>query len=354
MRIVNILLSNQNGGVEQSFVAYTKILKDLNHQVLVIAGKGAPYISDLPSVEIREVDNIFGYYDFPAIFKIRKLIKNFNADLVFAHASRAVILAKKALKKSTPLIAINHSKNVKRSIGADVILSVNKEIFYKTVDLGQPATRSFVMPNFIDVDGWSLSENFDQDSFNLKNKIITIGAVSRLSPEKGLSYLIKALKILSDQNYSVKLKIAGSGALLPELKQLCCHLGLEKKVEFVGWVNDKPAFYKTIDIFCLPSLEETFGMVLLEAMAAFKPIIATNCDGPAMVLKNNVSAILVDKSKPELLPDLIAQSIIKLLNNPDMIFDLTTNAKKDLLRFYSYPVVKEKIQEVVAIATNNK
>lgn len=405
MNILNILLSNKNGGVEQSFVQYCRALKDLGHNVVALVKEGAPYIKDLEKLNILvlEIKNNFGYYDFFAVRKINQIIKNNSINLVFANAGRAIALAKKAIKGSVlnqtfrrifynfnfsktrvnpgkltfqknenhknflenfnlrhplkkpsdkiPLIAVNHSNNVKRSIGADIVLSVNKDIFYKTIDKGQPLGSSFVVPNFIEVpnevpnDG---ERKFDLEKFTFgKDKPFVIGAMSRLEKEKGVEYLIRAVKILSDKNYQVKLKIAGSGSSETELKKLCNNLGLNDRVEFVGWTLDKKAFYSNIDIFCLPSLNETFGIVLLEAMLYNKPIIATKTNGAGSILKDGVSGILIKNLNTKLLPNLIADAAVNLLDNPEMVFDFTTNARKDLINQYSMQAVCKSLANII-------
>lgn len=352
MKIANILLSNKNGGVEQSFVGYCKILQMLGHQVIAIVKTGAPYIEDLEvlKVEVFEIDNNWGYYDFFTIKKIHKIIKNNNINLVFAHTGRAIVLAKKAIKKLSkkiPLIAVNHSNNVKRSIGADIILSVNKNIFYKTIDCGQKPDSSFFVPNFIDIIDEKTPE-FNLENFTFsKDHLLVIGVVARLAKEKGLEYLIKAVKILVDNKYQVHLKIAGSGGEEKNLKALCNSLNLNKQVEFCGWIQNKKKFFSEIDIFCLPSLNETFGIVLLEAMLYNKPIITTKTDGAKTILKDGVSGILLDNSNLEILPELIANSVSKLLNNPEMVFDLTCNAKKNLINFYSLQAVLKCLKNIV-------
>ncbi len=221
---------------------------------------------------------------------------------------------------------------------------MNKEIFYKTIDYGQAENRSFVMPNFIEYDQ-ELQKEFNYNDFSFNSKI-RIGTMGRLAKEKGLEYLIKTIKILKDQNHSVELIIAGDGELKQELENLTKSLNLDEEVKFIGWTNNKEKFFSSIDIFCLSSLEETFGIVLLEAMKYGKPIISSNCDGPKIIIKNEVSGILVDKKSPEQ----IAAAILKLKNNPELVFDLVTNAKENLLKNYSLKIAQEKFASVIRIA----
>ena len=133
MKIVNILLSNKAGGVEDAFVTHCKILQkfcDDNHQILAITKYNAPYIAELQehNILVKQLHNYWGYYDIFVINKIKNLIKEFQADLVFAHVGKGIIFAKKALLNSDiPLIAVNHSNNVK-TVGADMVLCVNNVI----------------------------------------------------------------------------------------------------------------------------------------------------------------------------------------------------------------------------------
>ena len=284
MRIVNIILTSQNGGAEQAFIDYCAALKNLGHDVLAIVKNDAPYISEVEKlgIEIRKVKNNFGYYDLFSISDIKKILQNFDADVVFSHMGRAVILARKAIKKiknkKIVEIAINHSMNVKRSIGADIVLSVNKVIFFRTIDSGQSESASFVIPNAIDLkDVIEVAPKINL----LEKDIITIGALGRFDKAKGFRFLIKAIKNLEAfPNKKFLLKIAGSGPLEGFLRSLAKELNVEDKVEFCGWIKNKKEFYASIDIFCMPSQRETFGLVLLEAMKYRKPIISTDADGP--------------------------------------------------------------------------
>ena len=78
------------------------------------------------------------------------------------------------------------------------------------------------------------------------------------------------------------------------MQKIVRELDLEKEVEFVGWIKNKREFFDSIDIFCLPSKNEPFGIVLLEAMKYRKPIISTKADGPLEILRDEVDALMID------------------------------------------------------------
>src|SRR5262245_5517007 len=105
-----------------------------------------------------------------------------------------------------------------------------------------------------------------------------IGAMGRLVSKKGMADLIEALAILRDQFFFFAV-IAGVGPERPALESLVRSYELGDRVTFAGWV-DSAKFLREIDIFVLPSRDEPFGIVTLEAWAAGLPVIATTCEGP--------------------------------------------------------------------------
>ena len=351
MKIVNIILTSQNGGSEQVFLDYLQVFKNLGHEVLAILKDDAPYSGKLEElgIEVKKIKNKFGYHDFFAVSNIKKYLEEFDADVVFAHAGRSVCLVRKAIKKiknkKIILVAINHSMNVKRSIGADLVISVNKEAFYKTIKLGQDQTKSFVIPNAIDLsDAIEMAPKIDLQ----KKEEIIIGTMGRIDEFKGFEHVIKSLKKLEElSNKKFKLKIAGIGAYENELRSLVKELNLENKVEFCGWITDKKIFFNSIDIFCLSSLNETFGLVLLEAMKYRKPIIATNCDGPKEILRDQVDGLLVNLKPIDGLKDLIADAVLRLVNEPELTNKIVENSFVRLKDKFSIQALETRLMDIV-------
>jgi len=350
MKIVNIILTSQNGGAEQVFIDYTSVLKNLGHELLLIVKDDAPYIDKLESfgVKIEKIKNNLGYFDFVAVGKIAKILQEFDADVVISHIGRSTVLARKAIAKIKPKkilqVAVNHSDNVKRAIGADIIFSVNKTIFFRTVELGQDPKSSFVMPNAID-----LSDAVtDAPAVDLRHKkIITIGAIGRLDRTKGFEYAIKSLPLLekiSDKKFI--LKLAGTGYHEPVLRALVAELKLEEKVEFLGWIQDKKSFFDSIDIFCLPSQNEPFGLVLLEAMKYRKPIVSVDADGPKEILRNEIDGLMVSLKPLTNTEERIAPAIVRLIEDSKLTNELIKNSFTTLQEKFSYAALEKKMKDI--------
>jgi glycosyltransferase involved in cell wall biosynthesis len=351
MKIVNIILTSQNGGAEQVFIDYSAVLKKLGHDVLAIVKSDAPYADSVSEfgIKVKKIKNSFGHHDFFAVKKIQKILEEFNADAVFAHVGRSMILTRKAIKKITNkkilLVAINHSMNVKRSIGSDLILSVNREIFYKTVQLGQPENKSFVIPNAIDLTGAITLA----PKINLQKKAtIVIGVIGRLDKSKAFRYAVKSvaqLSKISDKNFI--LKIAGSGPKEPYLRELAKELNIENKVEFLGWIKNKKEFFSSIDILCVPSQRETFGIVLLEAMKFRAPIISTDADGPKEILRNGIDGLLINLEPLDSVPDRITNAVLKMIDEPELVNSMIENSFVRLKEKFSYEALEARMKEVV-------
>ena len=138
--------------------------------------------------------------------------------------------------------------------------------------------------------------------------------VGRMEKRKGLKYLLSAYAQLKWDKPKTRLIVLGSGRLDKETTQIISSRNLND-ILFIDDVSNsiKMRYFQTCDIFCSPAIgNESFGIVLLEAMASGKPIVATDIPGYKSVIENNKQGILV----PPKNESAIVSSISKLLDNP--------------------------------------
>lgn len=143
--------------------------------------------------------------------------------------------------------------------------------------------------------------------------------VGRLDERKGLRYLLAALPLVLAK-YPVRLRIVGKGILEPEIKSQCRAIGLNNVVDFLGFVSKEELAdeYAGCDIFVLPAIvdskgdTEGLGIVMIEALAHQKPVIASAVGGIVDVIHSGITGLLV----PEKDPEALAQAILTLLSNP--------------------------------------
>lgn len=193
-------------------------------------------------------------------------------------------------------------------------------------------------------------ENFNK-KIKKQSDTLNILFVGRLSEEKGIKYLIKALATLKRQNIKFKAKIVGSGPEEVELKQLTKFLGLSNNIEFTGWVNrDNIAdYYDWASVFVGPSIEsdtgwkEALGVVFLEASAAGLPIITTQTGGIVDIVKNNETGFLVKpKSSSE-----IAKKLIELQQDSNLRSRLGSNAQSFVQKNFSWTSIAKQYNNII-------
>jgi glycosyltransferase involved in cell wall biosynthesis len=138
-----------------------------------------------------------------------------------------------------------------------------------------------------------------------------LGVVGRLSEEKGVAYLFRAMpKVLRERPNAV-LVVAGDGPLDLELRALATELAIEGSVRFLGPRSDVAAILGVLDLYVLPSLREGLPLILLEAMAAGCPIVATEVGGVPSAVDHDTTGLLI----PPKDPDALAAAIVSLLED---------------------------------------
>ena len=156
-------------------------------------------------------------------------------------------------------------------------------------------------------------------------------AIGRLVETKGFDILIKACQGVFQQVKDTNLIIVGDGPEKNNLQELVQKLCLENKIRFYGWAKQEKIvkLLKGCEFFVLPSRREAFGVVLLEAMACKKAVIATRSGGPQEIIENEINGLLVEKENGEEL----AAAIKRLCNDSFLLKELSDNSYKTLERF---------------------
>lgn len=174
-----------------------------------------------------------------------------------------------------------------------------------------------------------------------KGYILSAG---RLNEQKGMEYLIKAGKILKDMDYEFKMVLLGDGPLRSRFERLVDELGLERYVELPGAVlhSEIPSYYKKAEIFVLPSVNEGFGVVLVEALASGVPVIGANSGGITDIIKDGDTGLLV-KPKDEFS---LAQALKKFLDNPQLARETAERGRKYIMDNFSPDAIASKFEKI--------
>jgi glycosyltransferase involved in cell wall biosynthesis len=184
----------------------------------------------------------------------------------------------------------------------------------------------------------------------VKNSKPVIGVVGRLTRQKGISYLIKAIPKIMEKISNIEVLIAGDGEDESMLKKLSKEHGVSDRINFLGYVKNAAEVINGMDVFVLPSIWEGFPYVLLEAMILKKPIVATDIFGIQEIIDNNKNGILV---KPKS-PDSIAETVIDLLTDKKRAQKLGEAAYKKAIKYYTLEGTVSKIQTLYSYLLEKK
>ena len=194
-----------------------------------------------------------------------------------------------------------------------------------------------IIPNGVDIDRFAHAEPFEELRDGRTLNILFVG---RLEQRKGLSDLLKAYHRLRKRKVDARLLVIGAGPKLREYKRFVGLRGI-RDVEFLGRVSDeeKVRYFASADIYCAPNTgQESFGIVLLEAMAAGVPIVASDIHGFKRVVERNVQGLLVEPRNPRAL----AAGLYTLARDPDMRHDMG-EAGRERAPEFSWDRVTERI-----------
>ena len=172
----------------------------------------------------------------------------------------------------------------------------------------------------------------------LNSKGLVVGTVGWLLPIKGPRHLLKAMSNVWESHPETTLIFVGKGDLEMGLKVEARRMGVSEKVIFLGWRDDIPEIMQTIDIFVLPSLNEGMGRVLVEAMAAGKPVVASRVGGILDLVKEGQNGCLFESGDEKEL----SLAIKKLLEDKKMRDEMGKRGR-EMAQGFSVEKMTEKI-----------
>ncbi len=279
------MLSKGFGGAERLFVDLSLALAQAGVPVQAICHTDFLKQSELlhPDIQLVRV-TVRGAWDLFAARRITRLIRDFQPTVIHSHLARGAKLAGSAARTLRIPLAVNLHNYVKLKYYRDATLFIPG-----TVDQKQYLVQHGIAPQRIEViPHFSLLSPVDH--LRVRNEACPVFvSYGRLVKKKGFDVLLHAFKNSIEAGSQARLRIGGDGPERAALVALAQQLDLTARVEFCGWVDDVASFLDAGDIFVLPSLDEPFGIVVLEAMARGKTIVSTKTKGPNEVLNEEMA-----------------------------------------------------------------
>lgn len=343
LKIINTVYGDATGGRWQAMLDIANTLKSYGHQVVLLRGEENSHLKsgEWPMTVIPNT----GFYSINAALKIKKFIKEQQPDVIIAHSGKAVWLFKNAMigmKKKIPVIAVNHSHNVKRTLRADAFIHITPHVQHLVQSLQTEHERAskpqMVISNLTYLPDVEIKPA-------LMRKPPTIVMLTRMVPNKGVHVLLDALKILQDKNIEFSAVLAGQGHMLETYQQQAKDLGLTHKVSFPGWVGgaDKLALMQRADIIALPSVTEIQGIGILDAFSWAKTLITTDDIGIRQTAKHGVNAWLAKAGDAASL----AEGLEYLVNHREEALQLAIQGRKEAVEDYCFEQIARKHCEFV-------
>ena len=364
-RPVKILLITHDlniGGLQRVVTDIALNLAPTRYAVGVLAlREGGPFEKDLleAGIPVYKLPVSQGRVDYFAFWKIRQLIVKLAPDIIHTHNTQPFIegtLA--AMLAGRPVVVhTDHGRQFpdkrrymwmewlasKAVAGIISVSNDNKASLVKHEHIS--ADKISVIPNGIDNKKYQPKVNgrLKRAALGLEpDAWPVLGWCGRMSPEKGLSVLLRSLPDVVRQYPRVRLLLMGDGTLRKELEDQAEQEGVASHVRFLGARADVPEVLQLLDLFVLPSLREGLPLVLLEAMAAGIPIVATDVGGNHQAVTDGVTGYLVPSENPAAL----ARAINQLLDDDTTRRRFSSEAQRRFAEQFTISRMVERYDEV--------
>jgi len=323
IKVIEVIADSALGGGPRHVLGILKHLGKEKFDVFLIAPRGwlATRAAKIKNVGVRIVE-FKNKFDLGSLIKLKKNIAEFRTHsnpfgpiVIHAHGPRAGYFCRMAVRPKELFIYTEHLwnsdfhlKNPLNSIlqlrglrsicnKADLIIAVSNSVKkFLTAKIVSDKDKVVVIPNAVEISDVEpkIIRRPGRDKAGL-----LIGTIGALLRQKGQIYLVRAMQRIVQSLPKTKLEIIGTGPDKELLQKEINRLGLEAKIQLLGEQKNVKKFVKDWDLFVLPSLSETFGLVVLEAMETGIPVVATSVGGLPEIIKNGQTGVLVPPADPE-------------------------------------------------------
>lgn len=306
-------------GAEKLIVSlYNQLSRDTYDIRIVCLRDLAPYAQHLNKTTDIQVD-IIGMrsnLDLKALVRFYRYIKEYDPDIVNFHSYRAALWGRpiaRAAKVPVVLYSVHNKwggflhRLLNRTLAGltDAIIPFSLSVRNYLIRKERIPARLVTEPIYagIELDRFTRITVAEiralRQELTIRPNQPVIGFIGNINQEKGIFHLIESVKTLSSDFRDLRCLIIGEGPGYHEAKSLLSRYQLAGIVSLLGPRDDIPALLRLLDVFVLPSLREGLPLVVIEAMAASCPVIATNIDGIPEIISDKENGLLILPSDPE-------------------------------------------------------
>jgi glycosyltransferase involved in cell wall biosynthesis len=296
MKVLHVITGLDAGGAElQLAMLAQRSRHDVDVVTLYNPGPVADRIRD-SGVSVRDI-GMHRNTELSALLRLRRLIRAERYDVVHAHLYRAQLYARPAawLARTPVVLTTEHSigeTHIERRkmtggvralyLGSELFsqatIAVSDVVRERLVRWGVPAKKITVIPNGLDVGELAFdpaARERVRKQFDIPPDTYVIGALGRLDPNKRIDLIMEAAAPMLGRD--CKILVIGRGEDQGRLTEAAARLGVTDNVIFGGYQSDTRAMLSAFDLYVAPSVQETFGLSVLEALASGLPVLYTTC-----------------------------------------------------------------------------
>jgi len=332
-RLLQAIAGAEHGGAETFFLRLTAALHRAGEPQRVLIRRDHSRAQSLREAGVAVTELAFGgLLDLTTRLGFRREINAWRPNIVLTWMSRATRLCPRG--DFVHVGRLGGYYDLKYYRHCDQLIANTSAIVDYAVGNGWPRQRITHLPNF--VPDASAAAVLPSEAVAADDRASVALALGRLHPNKGFDFLLEALAATA----KVDLWIAGDGPLRPGLERLATRLGIADRVRFLGWREDVPALMASADLLVCPSLLEPLGNVVIEAWSAGLPVVATASDGPAGLITDGETGILVPLPGTNGGgPALLARAIERLCADPALRAKLGKAGRRAYEAEFTEPIV---------------
>ena len=334
MRILHISSARSLGGGERHLADLANALARRGHEVYAALRPRSPLrqeLSELPPENIFAV-SLRNALDIRSARSLARFVRAHKIELVHAHVARDYPLAAMACwrNRRAKLVVTRHvlfhlsRLHALTLARASRVIAVSRAV--ERALLAQkifPARKVTVIPNGIDFRRFDAGRDaFDREEFCRRLKIapesLLVGTVGELKRQKGHEDFLRAAALVARADESTHFIIAGADTTRTNerraaLERTVAELHLKNRVTFTGWLDDTAPLLRALDVYVSASHTESFGLAIVEAMAAGLAVVATATEGAREIITDEETGVIVPVGDH----DQLAASVVRLLKNED-------------------------------------
>ncbi len=305
MRVLHVMAGAEHGGAETACIDMCELMAAKGLDIRVAARPNKMRGERLKKLGIQVYDLPFGSaIDVYTPYRIARIIRDYRPDIVQTWLSRAAarIPPRKIVgtdKDYRVVSRLGGYYKLKYFKNTDRFITITPDIRRHLIDHGVDPGKVVHINNFAETE--TVETPLSRADLETPENAAVVVCLGRLHTAKAYDVLMQAVKDLED----VYVWIAGEGPERENLEKLRAELGLEDRVKFLGWRNDRAALLQAADICVFASRYEPFGTVFAQAWAQATPVIVSDADGPRQFVRHEEDGLVVPVENPEALADAI-------------------------------------------------